>query len=339
MKSKFEELKKTFDTALADFKDGVDLEEIKNKFLGRKGHLAALMKEMAELAGGERKEIGRLANEIKSAMEEGLDRAAAARKVSQLNEVERLDVTEPIFPIDEGGHLHPLTQVQEQLEDFFFAMGFLVLDGPELESDYYNFTALNIPPTHPARDMQDTFYIKGHPDQVMRTQTSPVQVRAMKKYGVPLRVVVPGRCFRNEATDARHEHTFYQLEGLMVDREINLGHMKGILKEVSKHLFGPEVKVRLRPKFYPFVEPGVRGEVTCYLCHGSGCRVCKKSGWLEVLGAGMVHPKVLQEGGIDPENYQGFAFGFGLSRLAMLKYAIDDARLLQSGDVRFLRQF
>lgn len=339
MKAKFEELKKTFDAAMADVKDGIDLEELKNKFLGRKGYLALLMKEMADLAGEERREIGKVANEIKLAMEEGLSRAEVAKQSSQLNEAEKIDVTEPNFPVDDKGHLHPLTQIEEQLEDFFYSMGFMVLDGPELESDYFNFTALNIPPTHPARDMQDTFYIKDHDDQVMRTQTSPVQVRAMRKYGAPIRAVVPGRCFRNEATDARHEHTFYQLEGLMVDRDINFGHMKGVLEEVAKHLFGPEVKMRLRPKFYPFVEPGVRGEVTCFLCQGKGCRVCKKTGWLEVLGAGMVHPVVLREGGVDPDDYQGFAFGFGLSRLAMLKYTIDDARLMQSGDIRFLKQF
>lgn len=339
MKDKFEQLKQTFSATLAEVKDGVDLEEIKNKFLGRKGYLAVLMKEIASLAEEERKEIGCFANQIKIAMEDGFTRAAAARQAERLNEAEWFDITEPFFPNEESGHLHPLTQIQEQLEDFFASMGFLVLDGPELESDYYNFTALNIPPTHPARDMQDSFYIKGHPDQVMRTQTSPVQVRAMRKYGAPIRAIVPGRCFRNEATDARHEHTFYQLEGLMVDKNINLGHMKGMLEEVVKYLFGPEVKMRLRPKFYPFVEPGVRGEVTCFLCHGKGCRVCKKSGWLEVLGAGLVHPNVLHEGGVDPEKYQGFAFGFGLSRLAMLKYAVEDARLMQSGDIRFLKQF
>jgi phenylalanyl-tRNA synthetase alpha chain len=339
MKSKFEELKKTFEATLADLKDGVDLEEIKNKFLGRKGHLALLMKEMAELADDERKEIGKFANVIKSGMEAGFAKAEAARRVSQVFEGEWLDVTEPIFPAEGRGHLHPITQITEELEDLFASMGFMVLDGPELESDFYNFTALNIPPTHPARDMQDSFYIKGHPDQVMRTQTSPVQVRAMQKYGAPIRVIVPGRCFRNEATDARHEHTFYQLEGLMVDKDINLGHMKGVLEEVAKHLFGPAAKTRLRPKFYPFVEPGMRGEVTCFLCQGQGCRVCKKTGWLEVLGAGLVHPTVLKEGGVDPEKYQGFAFGFGLSRLAMLKYAIDDARLMQGGDERFLKQF
>ena len=339
MKSKFEELRKAFEAAVSDVKNGLDLGEIKNKFLGRKGHLAVLMKEMTVLADEERREIGRLANEIKATMEEAWQKAVVAQKTSRLNESEWIDITEPIFPPSETGHLHPLTQIQEQLEDFFCSMGFMVLDGPELESDYYNFTALNIPPAHPARDMQDTFYIKGHDDQVMRTQTSPVQVRAMRKYGTPLRVVVPGRCFRNEATDARNEHTFYQLEGLMVGRDINLSHMKGVLEEVAKHLFGSEVKVRLRPKFYPFVEPGVRGEVTCFLCRGEGCRVCKKSCWLEVLGAGMIHPVVLREGGVDPEDCQGFDFGFGLSRLAMLKYGVDDARLMQSGDIRFLKQF
>jgi len=339
MKTKFEQLKKTFSAALADVKDGVDLEEVKTKFLGRKGHLAILMKELAELAGEERREIGQIANETKKAIEEGLARAEAAHQISQVCEGEQIDVTEPAFPAGERGHIHPVTQVQEKLEDLFYSMGFMVLDGPELESDYFNFTALNIPPAHPARDMQDSLYIKNRSDQVMRTQTSPVQVRAMRQYGVPLRLVVPGRCFRNEATDARHEHTFYQLEGLMVDKNINFGHMKAVMEKVVKYLFGEEAKMRLRPKFYPFVEPGVRGEVTCFLCHGKGCKVCKNSGWLEVLGAGLVHPNVLREGGIDPKEYQGFAFGFGLSRLAMLKYGIDDARLMQGGDIRFLKQF
>lgn len=339
MKTKFEQLKKTFSAAIDDVKDGLDLEEIKTKFLGRKGHLAILMKELAELADEERREIGQIANETKKAIEEGLARAEAARQISQVREGEQVDVTEPAFPARERGHLHPITLIQEELEDLFYSMGFMVLDGPELESDYFNFTALNIPPTHPARDMQDTLYIKDRDDRVMRTQTSPVQIRAMRKFGVPLRVVVPGRCFRNEATDARHEHTFYQLEGLMVDKNINFSHMKATLEKAAKRLFGDEVKMRLRPKFYPFVEPGVRGEVTCFLCHGKGCRVCKNSGWLEVLGAGMVHPNVLLEGGVDPDEYQGFAFGFGLSRLAMLKYEIDDARLMQGGDVRFLGQF
>lgn len=339
MKTKFEQLKETFEAALADVKDGVDLEEVKNKFLGRRGYLAVLMKELAELADEERREIGQVANEVKAAMEEGFARAEAARQASQIREGEQVDVTEPLWPASQRGHLHPVTQVQEQLEDLFTSMGFMILDGPELESDYYNFTAVNIPPAHPARDMQDTFYIKGYDNRVMRTHTSSVQVRAMRQYGAPLRAVIPGRCFRNEATDARHEHTFYQLEGFMIDKDINFGHMKAVLEGVAKNLYGPETMVRLRPKFYPFVEPGVNGEVTCFLCRGAGCRLCKQTGWLETLGAGLVHPNVLREGGINPEEYQGFAFGFGLTRLTMLKYNIDDIRLLMSGDIRFLKQF
>ena len=218
-------------------------------------------------------------------------------------------------------------------------MGFAVLDGPEVESDYYNFSALNIPETHPARELQDTFYIKGHDNWVMRTHTSPMQVRAMQKYGAPLRVVVPGKCYRNEATDVRHEHTFYQFEGLVVDEGINFSHLKGVLEIVAKHLYGEKTEVRLRPKYYPFVEPGVNGEVTCFTCAGKGCRLCKNSGWLEVFGAGMVHPNVLLEGNIDPKKYTGFAFGFGLTRLVMLKYGIDDVRLLESGNIKFLEQF
>lgn len=215
----------------------------------------------------------------------------------------------------------------------------MVLDGPELESDYYNFEAVNIPPDHPARDMQDTFYIQGHPNWVMRTHTSSLQVRAMEKYGAPLRAIVPGRCFRNEATDPRHEHTLYQLEGIVIGHGINFSHLKGVIETVACHLYGPETKVRFLPKFYPFVEPGVRGEVTCFLCHGLGCRVCKQSGWLEIFGAGMIHPNVLKAGKVDPNEYTGFAFGLGLSRLVMLKYAIPDARYALAGDLRFLQQF
>ena len=254
-------------------------------------------------------------------------------------EQEWIDVTQPVIQKKAQGSLHPVTQVQNDLEDLFTSMGFIIADGPELESDYFNFTTLNIPPTHPARDMHDTFYLEGRGDIVMRTHTSPVQIRTMREYGAPLRMIAPGRCFRNEATDVRHEHTFHQLEGMVIDKGITFGHMKGVLEIVAKRLYGPETKMRLRPKFYPFVEPGVNGEVTCFLCKGKGCRLCKKTGWLEIFGAGMVHPNVLKEGGINPEVYTGFAFGFGLTRLVMLKYGIDDVRLLESGDLRFLKQF
>ncbi|MBI4599239.1 phenylalanine--tRNA ligase subunit alpha [Candidatus Uhrbacteria bacterium] len=339
MHQKFDELKKAFDAALSAAQDKDILESVRTEFLGRKGRLADLMTGLKDLSEDERRAVGPSANEAKRAMEEAFARAESELRSRAVREEEWIDVTAPVFPEESIGHIHPVTLIQQKLEDLFISMGFMVLDGPELESDYYNFTALNMPPDHPARDMQDTFYIKGHPDQVMRTQTSPVQIRAMRKYGAPIRMIAPGRCFRNEATDARHEHTFYQLEGLVIDKGITFSHMKGVMEAVAVHLFGPDTKLRLMPKFYPFVEPGVRGELNCFLCAGEGCRVCKNTGWLEAMPGGMVHPRVLEAGGLDPNTYQGFAFGFGLSRLAMLKYGIDDSRLMQSGDVRFLAQF
>ena len=326
----------------------MNLEELENRFLGRKqGELTSLLKGLKDLADDTRKEAGQLANEVKVAVEQAIAEKRNSFVKSESSaalEKERIDITQPALPSKSRGHLHPNTLIQRDLEDFFTSMGFTVLDGPELESDYYNFSAVNIPPTHPARDMQDTFYIKGHGQDsdspwVMRTHTSPMQVRALQKYGAPLRMIVPGKCYRNEATDVRHEHTFYQLEGVVVDKGITFAHMKGILEAVAKHLYGEETRVRLRPKFYPFVEPGVNGEVTCFLCKGEGCRLCKHTGWLEVFGAGMMHPNVLREGNIDPNVYQGFAFGFGLTRLVMLKYDIEDIRLLESGDLKFLEQF
>lgn len=350
MRMKLEQLKKDFVELVGNVVDRDALEELKIQFLGRKGKLNGLMKEMASLADEERKLVGAVANEVKEAIEsafgeaeERVSRASMASKASK----EWIDVTQPPIPPRERGHLHPVTQVQEDLEELFTSMGFMVLDGPELESDYYNFTALNIPPSHPARDMQDTFYTEGKTPSgdsgkaawVMRTHTSSFQVRAMRQYGVPLRAVVPGRCFRNEATDARHEHTFHQLEGIVVGKGISFAHMKGVFQAVADHLYGKGTKIRLSPKFYPFVEPGVRGELECFLCNGKGCRVCKHSGWLEVMPGGMIHPNVLREAGIDPTEYSGFAFGFGLTRLVMLKYGIDDIRHLESGDLRFLKQF
>jgi phenylalanyl-tRNA synthetase alpha chain len=318
------------------------LDELKNEFLGRKGKLKELMKEMAQLADDQRRVVGQFANEIKSAIETAYseqEQKLVAQEEADRAERDWLDVTQPVMQERSRGTLHPVTQVREDIEDLFTSMGFFIADGPELESDFYNFTALNIPPTHPARDMQDTFYIEGHDGVVMRTHTSPVQVRTMRKYGTPLRMIAPGRCFRNEATDVRHEHTFHQFEGLVVDKGISMADLKGILEVVAKHLYGNETEIRLRPKFYPFVEPGVNGEVTCFLCKGEGCRLCKKTGWLEVFGAGMVHPNVLKEGGVDPNEYSGFAFGFGLTRLVMLKYGIDDIRHLEKGDLSFLKQF
>jgi phenylalanyl-tRNA synthetase alpha chain len=305
---------------------------------------------VGELPEKERGEMGNLANRVKQqlASEIGRVKKMLGEKVAGgAEEKEWIDVTAS-KPKRWLGHLHPISQVQYELEDIFTSMGFMVLDGPELESDYYNFEAINIPPHHPARDMQDTFYVKTqinadltrtNADLLMRTQTSSMQVRAMEKYGAPLRVIVPGRCFRNEATDARHEHTFYQLEGFIIDKEISLANLKAVLEIVAKKFYGQANKVRLRPKFYPFVEPGVNGEVTCFLCKGAGCRLCKKTGWLEIFGAGMIHPNVLKFGGIDPKEWSGFAFGLGLTRLTMMKYGINDIRLFCGGDLRFLKQF
>jgi len=343
MQEQLQKIKQEFFKGFEEVKTALQLENLEQAFFGRKsGKLQEVMNNLKDLTGEAKREFGQLANELKQELGGMLVKKKLEIRDKEMGDIvdrERVDVTQPNLPLRESGHLHPNTIIQNQLEDLFTSMGFVVLDGPELESDYYNFTAVNIPPDHPARDMQDTFYIKGHPDWVMRTHTSPMQARALQKYGAPLRMVVPGRCFRNEATDVRHEHTFYQLEGMVIDEGITFGHMKGILETVAKHLYGKNTEVRLRPKFYPFVEPGVNGEVTCFLCKGNGCRLCKNTGWLEIFGAGMTHPNVIREGGLDPKKYQGFAFGFGLTRLVMLKYGIEDIRHLQGGDLRFLKQF
>lgn len=343
MKKELKKIVKDFEQGLQEVSDLLGLEELEQAFFGRKGGaLSGFMKGLKDLSDDARKEMGKMANDVKADLEallvgkkEDLKREAFA----SIAQTEAVDVTQPLLPKKEMGHLHPITQIQNEIEDLFTSMGFIVADGPELDSDFYNFEAVNIPKDHPARDMQDTFYIKDHPNWVMRTHTSTMQVRSMQKYGTPLRMIAPGKCFRNEATDARHEHTFYQFEGMVVDKGISFAHMKGILEVVAKHLYGEETQVRLRPKFYPFVEPGVNGEVTCYLCKGDGCRVCKKSGWLEIFGAGVTHPNVVAAGGADPDEYQALAFGFGLNRLVMLKYGIEDIRHFESGDLRFLQQF
>lgn len=314
-----------------------ELEETEIEFLGRKqGQLTAILKMLSSLDVESKKIVGARANQVKAEVEALL--TARRVELEALSGAGTIDISEPVLPRPVYGALHPITQVCEDLSNFFRAQGFLVLDGPELEADFYNFEALNIPADHPARDMQDTFYIKEHPSLVMRTHTSGVQVRAMQKYGAPLAMVAPGRCFRNEATDVRHEHTFYQFEGMVVGEHITLQHLKGVLEAMAHHLFGPETKVRLRPKFYPFVEPGMNGEVTCTLCKGAGCKLCKGTGWLEIIGCGMIHPEVLRAGGVDPEKYSGFAFGPGLTRMAMLKFGIEDVREFNAGDLNFLQQ-
>ncbi len=341
MKEKLLKIKNEIMKRLDEIKLDEELKELEDKYISRKSEFNSLLKNIKNLDIDLKKEVGNLANSIKKEINEKI--AETKNKFNKNNYSEGIDPTLP-GEILEKGHLHPITTVRNEIEELFSSMGFMILEGPELESDYYNFSALNFPKYHPAREMQDTFFIDsknkdGEYDTIMRTQTSPMQIRAMEKYGAPIKAIMPGRCFRNEATDARHEHTFYQIEGLMVGENINFSNLKNFLETVGKKLYGPNTKLRMRPKYYPFVEPGSNGEYTCFLCQGKGCRVCKHSGWLEVLGCGMIHPEVLKKAGIDPEKYSGFAFGFGLDRLVMLKYNIDDVRLLNSGDLRFLKQF
>jgi phenylalanyl-tRNA synthetase alpha chain len=316
-----------------------ELEVIRVEILGRKGTLANVSKEMPKLAPERKAAVGKLLNAARQSLEAAFDARKAAFDAAALQtrlESEWLDVTAPAPPPSRGA-LHPLTLIQQEIEDLFVSLGFTVLSGPEVESDEHNFDALNIPADHPARDMQDTFWLEG--GWLLRTHTSPVQVRGMRRLGPPLRMIAPGRVFRNEEVDASHEHTFYQLEGMMVDRDVSVAHLLYFMKTLLSAIFRREVTVRLRPGYFPFVEPGFELDIQCLICGGSGCPVCKQSGWVELLPCGLVHPNVLRKSGIDPEEWGGFAFGLGLTRLVMMRYAIDDIRQLQGGDLRFLRQF
>jgi phenylalanyl-tRNA synthetase alpha chain len=342
MIEQLENLKKETIKFLESAKSLNDLRALETKALGRKSELSSLLKKIAELGPEEKRRFGAKANETKKDIAE----AFKAKETLFSAQSASTSPIDPTLPGDSGksGHLHPITRVQAELEDLFLSLGFRVLEGPELESDYFCFEALNIPKNHPARDMQDTFYLdrkneQGELDLVMRTHTSPMQVRAMLKYGAPIRCVVPGRVFRSEATDAVHEHTFYQMEGLMVDKNISLSNLIAVMQELINGMFGRVVETRIRPGYFPFVEPGIELDIKCTICGGSGCPACKHSGWLELLPAGMVHPKVLEYGGLDPKEWSGFAFGLGLTRLAMMKYGIGDIRLFMGGDLRFLEQF
>jgi phenylalanyl-tRNA synthetase alpha chain len=321
-----------------------ELEAVRVEVLGRKGVLTQLGKDIGKLSPEERAARGKFINAAKQALEGAweqrkavFDREALAKRL----DAEWLDLTVPA-PGTRPGSLHPITQIQWEIEDLFRSMGFSVLDGPEVENEYYNFDALNIPAEHPARDMQDTFWLdvgSGVGGHLLRTHTSPVQVRGMEKLALPLRMIAPGRVFRNETVDASHEHTFYQLEGMMIDRNVSVGNLIYFMKTLLTAIFHREVTVRLRPGFFPFVEPGFELDIACLICGGKGCPVCKQSGWVELLPCGLVNPQVLRMSGIDPHEWNGFAFGLGLTRLVMMRYAIDDIRWLQSGDLRFLRQF
>jgi phenylalanyl-tRNA synthetase alpha chain len=324
---------------IASAANAEELEAVRVEALGRKGFLSSVSKEFGKLSPEERASAGKLLNEVKQSIESVLETRKSAFEAEALAvrlNSEWVDLTLPA-PGIRPGSLHPVTQVQTEIEDLFISMGFTVLDGPEVETEHHNFDALNIPSDHPARDAQDTFWLSdGH---LLRTHTSPVQVRGMRKLGPPLRMIAPGRVFRNEEVDASHEHTFYQLEGMMVDRDVSVAHLLYFMKTLLSSIFKRDVTVRLRPGYFPFVEPGFELDIQCLICGGPGCPVCKQSGWVELLPCGLVNPNVLRMSGIDPEEWNGFAFGLGLTRLAMMRYGIDDIRLLMSGDLRFLNQF
>ncbi len=325
--------------ALSKAADSKTLESLRVKYLGKKGELTAILKQMGQLSAEERPKVGQLANEVRTGIEQLIEERSAAIKQAMLDarlNAERLDVTMPgkAAPI---GKAHPLNKVLDEVKEIFLGMGFSISEGPEVETDYYNFEALNIPKNHPARDTQDTFYISDN--VLLRTQTSPVQVRTMEKQKPPIRVISPGRVYRSDAVDATHSPLFHQIEGLVVDKGVTMADLKGTLELFVKRLYGEESVVRFRPHHFPFTEPSAELDIQCFACHGEGCRLCKGEGWIEVLGCGMVHPKVLSICGIDPEVYSGFAFGIGLERIVMRRYNIDDLRLFYENDLRFLDQF
>lgn len=328
--------------ALRAVKEALDLEELNNlrvRYLGKKGEITAILRGMAKLTPAERPVVGQLANELRDRLEQNLAGKIASlaekAKLAQLAS-EQIDITLPgaAFPV---GHQHLITATQEEIQSVFLGLGFSVAEGPEVETDYYNFEALNVPADHPARDMQDSFYFS--PELLLRTHTSPMQVRSMEELRPnPVRIIAPGRVYRRD-DDATHSPMFHQVEGLVVDTDVTLADLKGILLTFAQAIFGSRRELRLRPSFFPFTEPSAEVDISCFLCEGAGCRLCKGSGWLEILGSGMVHPKVLKLSGYDPEQVSGFAFGMGVERIAMLKYGLDDMRHLFTNDIRFLRQF
>ena len=339
MKQELEAIRQRAEQELEEAKGQQELESLRVKYLGKKGELTAILKKMGGLSPEERPVIGQLANQVRAFIEEDLAKRAAELKEAALArrlKEEALDVTMPGVRRPLGAK-HPLSIVLDEIKEIFIGMGFDIVDGPEVETDYYNFEALNIPKNHPARDTQDTFYINDN--ILLRTQTSPVQIRVMEKQKPPIRVISPGRVYRSDAVDATHSPLFHQIEGLVVDKGITFADLKGTLETFVKRLYGEDSVVRFRPHHFPFTEPSAEVDVQCFHCHGEGCRLCKGEGWIEILGCGMVHPKVLQNCGIDPEEYSGFALGMGLERVVMRRYSIDDLRLFYENDVRFLKQF
>ncbi len=339
MKDQLEKLRLAALQAVEECADPAALENVRVRFLGKKGEITSILKMMGGLSPEERPIMGQLANKVRQTVEDSIAEAGEKLRAKQQEaklRAETIDVTLPGEKQPEG-HRHPLEIVLNEVKDIFIGMGFQIADGPEVEWDYYNFEALNIPEGHPARDTQDTFYITEK--MLLRTQTSPVQIRYMEGHKPPIRMIAPGRVFRSDPVDATHSPLFHQIEGLVVDKNITMADLKGNLLTLAKKLYGENTEIRLRPHHFPFTEPSCEIDVSCFRCGGKGCPMCKNEGWIEILGAGMVHPKVLERGGIDPEEYSGFAFGLGVERLAMFRFSVDDMRLYYENDARFLSQF
>ena len=339
MKTKLDEIKKSALLSIENSDNLEKLNDVRVNVLGKKGELTAVLKSMKDVAPQDRPKVGQMVNEVRAEIEGALEQAKSnLEKIAMEARLaeEEIDVTLPAKELPRG-HRHPNTTVLEEVENIFIGLGYEVVEGPEVEKDYYNFEALNIPADHPAKDEQDTFYVNG--DILLRTQTSGTQVHEMEKGKLPIRMIAPGRVFRSDEVDATHSPSFHQIEGLVIDKNITFADLKGTLAVFAKELFGENTKVKFRPHHFPFTEPSAEADVSCFKCGGKGCRFCKGSGWIEILGCGMVHPKVLEMSGIDPNEYSGFAFGVGLERITLLKYEIDDMRLLYENDERFLKQF
>ncbi len=339
MKEMLEDIRCKFEEKVGESQELSQLEELRVAFLGKKGELTGVLRGMGQLSAEERPVVGQMANEVRAFMEERLaarKEELAAKALEEKLSKEALDVTMPGKARTKGA-LHPINQISDEMKDLFIGMGYEIADGPEIEYDYYNFEALNLPEGHPARDTQDTFYITEK--MLLRTQTSSVQIHVMENKKPPIRIICPGKVYRADNMDATHSPIFHQIEGLVVDKGVTMGDLKGTLEVYARHMFGPETKIRLRPHHFPFTEPSAEVDVSCWACGGKGCRVCKGEGWIEVLGCGMVHPDVLRRCGIDPKEYSGFAFGIGIERTAMARFGVTDLRQFFEGDARFLNQF
>lgn len=339
MKDKLQQIRLAAQEELNGIQSPEELEQLKVKYLGKKGELTAILRSMSGLSAEERPIVGQFANEVRADIEKFIDEKRGALSEIAMKkklEAEKIDVTIP-GKKRELGYVHPLTATSREIERIFLSMGFDVMEGPEIEYVSNNFDALNAPDNHPSRDLTDTFYI--NPEILLRTQTSPMQARIMRENKPPIRVICPGRVYRSDEVDATHSPMFHQMEGLVVDKNIVMGDLKGTLELFAKSMFGEEARIRFRPHHFPFTEPSAEVDISCFVCGGKGCRVCKGEGWIEILGAGMVHPNVLRNCGIDPDEYSGFAFGLGIERVAMRRYNIDDMRLLYENDMRFLSQF